>query len=90
MNMLVPMVGDHNDMRVATMEEFGDVLQGFKDGVAGVTGSDSKFYLCNSNITVAEDIYYWNYYTLFREDLLEENFSEDNEDASMLELMGYV
>ena len=84
------MVGDHNDMRVATMEEVGDVLQGFKDGIAGVTGSDSKFFLCNSNITEAEDIYYWNYYTLFREDVIEENFSEDNEDESMLELMGYI
>lgn len=61
MNFLVPMVGDHNEMRLDTLDEGGNFLQGFKDGIVGVTGSDSKFYLCNSNISIVEDVYFWNY-----------------------------
>ena len=55
-------VGDHNANRADSFRDAYDVLKGFKDGIAGVTGSDSKYYMCNTNITVAEDVYWYNGY----------------------------
>jgi hypothetical protein len=67
-------------------------LQGFKNGIAGVTGDDSKFYLCNANITVAEDVYYWNYYTLLNSEgwTTRDGTDEDAEDELDIELMTLV
>ena len=50
----IPVVGDHNDERADTWEEMWEFIIGFKDGVVGVTGEESKSYLCNSNITIAD------------------------------------
>ena len=49
----IPVVGDHNDERADTWAEMWEFIIGFKDGVVGVTGEESKSYLCNSNITIA-------------------------------------
>ena len=50
----IPVVGDHNDERADTWAEMWEFIIGFKDGVVGVTGEESKSYLCNSNITIAD------------------------------------
>lgn len=83
-------VGDHNYKRVETKEEAWEVFKGFKDGIAGVTGSDSKFYLCNANLTIAEDVYWYNGYKVLGPPYIEDKFLPENEDESMIELMGYI
>lgn len=83
-------VGDHNFKRVETLKDAWEIFKGFKDGIAGVTGSDSKFYLCNSNITVAEDVYWYNGYRILGPPNIEARFTPENEDQSMIELMGYI
>lgn len=84
------MVGDHNYNRADSYDDAYEVFKGFKDGIAGVTGSDSKYYLCNGNITIAEDIYWYNGYKILGPPNIDENFLPENEDASMIELMGYI
>jgi len=69
------LVEDHNENRADTFDEILDFLVGFKDGIVGVTGEDSKAYRCNSNITAAEVIWYENY-TLLVED--EEKWTDEN------------
>ena len=76
------LVGDHNDNRADTLEEMWEFIIGFKDGVVGVTGEDSKSYLCNSNLTVTEEVWYTNYDLLVND---EDKWTEDNQEASLLE-----
>lgn len=91
------MVGSHNEDSYNIMppdlllDQMGDFIQGFKNGIVGVTGVDSKYYLCNTNITLAEDVFYLNYKTMFlTPEVIEENFSAENEDATMLLLMDHI
>lgn len=76
------LVEDHNDNRADTVEEMWQFIIGFKDGVVGVTGEDSKSYLCNSNLTVTEEVWYTNYDLLVND---EDKWTEDNQEASLLE-----
>ena len=83
-----PQVGDHNKEYVNTWTEVWDFVNGFKDGIVGVTGKESKSYLCNANITNTEAVFYKNIAEMFDGT----HFVEDDTiyDASMLELMGYI
>ena len=85
---IFPMVGDHNNEKVDTWRELWDFIFGFKDGVVGVTGGDSKAYLCNANLSIADKIWYTNYANMFDGT----HFTEDDAvfQASMLEIMGYI
>jgi hypothetical protein len=57
-----PTVSNHyDDMRMDTLRETWDFVYGFKDGVIGVTGGDSKSFLCNSNISNVDTVFYYNY-----------------------------
>lgn len=59
-----------------------DFLLGFKDGVVGVTGEESKSYLCNGNVSAADDIWYNDYDTLVKD---ETKWTEENEETSLVE-----
>ena len=84
----VPSVGDHNDQRIDTIGELGKFVVGFKDGMVGVIGEESKAYRCNANITLASDIYYWNYVNLFDGTRFTEDLIEY--DNSMMDLMDTI
>jgi hypothetical protein len=70
----IPTVGDHNYEKVDSLREMWDFIVGFKDGIVGVTGGESKAYLCNGNISRANSIYYWNYRNMFDG----KHFTDDN------------
>ena len=36
-------------------------INGFKDGIVGMTEDDSKLQLCNNNITNAPNVFYYNW-----------------------------
>ena len=57
----VPMVGDHSTERVDNWREAWDFAWGFKDGVVGVTGKDSKAFLCNGNVSITDKVFYYDY-----------------------------
>lgn len=84
----IPSVGDHNDEKVDSLRELWDFIYGFKDGIVGVTGGESKAYLCNGNLSIANSIWYWNYVNMFDGN----HFTEDNDvyQASMIDLMFFV
>jgi hypothetical protein len=83
----IPTVSDHNDNKADTLREVWDFIFGFKDGVVGVTGADSKSFLCNANLSIADTVWYWNYYNIINDD---DKWTEDNSEASLLELFYFV
>ena len=83
-----PSVGDHNDQRIDTVEELGRFVIGFKDGMVGVIGEESKAYQCNANLTLITDIYFYNYKNLFDGTRFTEDLIEY--DNSVLDLMDTI
>jgi hypothetical protein len=53
---------------VDSWQEFLDFINGFKDGIVGVTGEDSKSYICNANISIAEKVWYTDYEIIFSDE----------------------
>jgi hypothetical protein len=64
----IPVVGDHNDERADTWTEMWDFILGFKDGVVGVTGEESKSFLCNANISIADQVWFLDYDALVKDE----------------------
>jgi len=81
-------VSDHNSQRVDTVREFWDIVMGFKDGVVGVVGDDTKAYLCNGNLTIVGDVFYGNFAQMF--DGTRFTADEAEFEASLLELLDLV
>jgi len=46
-------------------KNFIDYIEGLKDGTVALTGTDSKAYLCNKNITAAKAVFFDNWLKLF-------------------------
>jgi hypothetical protein len=52
-------------LRVNSLREGWDFVNGFKDGNVRVTGTKSKLFMCNSNISNADYVFYRNYMEYF-------------------------
>jgi len=59
-----------------------EFILGFKDGVVGVTGEESKSYLCNANISVTQQVWYTDYDTLVKD---ETKWVEEAQEESLYE-----
>ena len=67
------------------------MLNGFKDGIVGVTGSDSLFSYCNGNISQATDVMYYNYANMFLDEtVISNNFDQNNLRNSIRTIMTYI
>lgn len=68
-----------------------DMFYGFKDGVIGVTGNNSKASYCDRNLTDAYTVYFKNFADLFKDDAtIATNFNDANKEASMRAFFTYV
>lgn len=63
----IPKVGVDRLQRMDNIKDFLDYVEGLKDGTVALTGTDSKLYLCNGNITNAKAVFYDNWYKLFKD-----------------------
>lgn len=63
-SILLPSFGMPRVQASQQLDEFGDVFQfidGVKDGTVAITGTDSKLYLCDGNISNSADVWYFNW-----------------------------
>lgn len=65
---------------VIPVDEWSDAYWaalGFKDGVVFQTGTDTKLYLCNGNLSRVDDVYYRDYTTIFNSGVFPANFASN-------------
>ena len=56
-----------------------------------MTGEESKLFMCNSNLSAAMDVWYWNYYDYFKdEEARTEKFSYENRIETWTQLTYYI
>jgi hypothetical protein len=60
-----PTVMKHNQKHLTTEIDVWNWMAGFKDGLANLAPVDSHLRLCNQNVSLMSDTYYWNYYYMF-------------------------
>lgn len=53
--------------RLASFMDAVRWMNGFKDGIVGMTEDDSKLQLCNNNITNAPNVFYYNWVPFINE-----------------------
>lgn len=84
-----PEVGAHLNNRVDEVYDVWKFAIGFKDGVFLQTGNNSLFMQCNYNLSDTNEIYYYNFYNLFKDAAI--NFGESaNRDNSIATMFLYV
>ena len=83
--------GYHNTARLKTFDEAWNFVLGFKDGVVGVTGSQSLASYCNGNLSSVDDIYWNNFNELWKTpEIASTNFNQANIEVSFRAFFGYV
>lgn len=56
--------GYHNTARLKTFDEAWNFFNGFRNGVAGTTGTSGPGAYCNGNISNFDDVYFFNFINL--------------------------
>lgn len=65
---------------IKSVNEWSDVYWaslGFKDGIVFQTGTETKIYLCNGNLSHVDDVYYRNWTTIYGSNVFPVNFQTD-------------
>lgn len=71
----IPKVKAEKIARMDEIKDFLDYAEGLKDGTVALTGTDSKLYLCNKNITNAKAVFWDNWLKIFgSEEIIATNF----------------
>lgn len=63
-SILLPSFGMPRVQANQQLDEFGDVFQfldGLKDGTVAITGTDSKLFLCDGNVSATLDVWWFNW-----------------------------
>jgi hypothetical protein len=59
------------------VDEWYDVYSsflGYKDGIVFQTGTETKLYLCNGNLSNIDDVFYRNWTSVYGSDVFPTNF----------------
>mmetsp|Transcript_1657 Transcript_1657/g.2929 ORF Transcript_1657/g.2929 Transcript_1657/m.2929 type:complete len:220 (-) Transcript_1657:67-726(-) len=89
-NLIAP-TGATNTQRMDTAAETLDFVNGFKDGVVRVTGTESLLYYCNGNLSDSTDVWFYNYQQYFVDTAtIDENFNADNSATTMLAIVNHI